>query len=340
MEYIKPVDGVTADFGRYDQIYEPEDNYTPAESLDDVILKFDEFKFLSLPERERVLDIIKERDIVLLYGWRGSGKTWFAMSLMNAIATGTKFGPWSVLKPVRCLYLDGEMAIDEMQRRSAAINKGGKVIEPYWLYSGHYTTYRAFPHPDLESPKWRDEILDFMIRKKIKLWFIDNISSISLEAEKNAESWAPINRWLVDLRHYNISTIILHHMGKNRVSGQATGRGTSKMEDNADLCIALDQPAKYTADMGCCFDMRFTKSRLKQSEMELIKPYFFTLEGDADKGDLMWTWKPSELETKKKVAELLSQGWSGKDIANQLEITGGRVSQIRKQLAAEGKAKK
>ena len=68
--------------------------------------------------REFVIEpLIHERGLVMVYAWRGVGKTWFALGLAHAIAAGGKYLKWTASKPRRVLHVCGEMpAVDLKQR--------------------------------------------------------------------------------------------------------------------------------------------------------------------------------------------------------------------------------
>ena len=67
---------------------------------------------------------------------------------------------------------------------------------------------------------------------------LDNLSSLTAVIRDNdAESWGPIQEWLLRLRRRGISVLIVHHAGKG---GQQ--RGTSRREDVLDTSISLRRP--------------------------------------------------------------------------------------------------
>ena len=59
-----------------------------------------------LPEREVILDpILARKSLVLLYGPRGLGKTFVALGIAWAAASGGSFLKWRASRPWRVLYL-------------------------------------------------------------------------------------------------------------------------------------------------------------------------------------------------------------------------------------------
>ena len=90
------------------------DPYEPPKKIsqEDIIMSASDFVSLDIPEKEEYLTPwLKGNSIGLGSGWRGIGKSFFAMGILNAISNGEPFGPWECKKAVPCLYLDGEMAV-------------------------------------------------------------------------------------------------------------------------------------------------------------------------------------------------------------------------------------
>ena len=71
-----------------------------------------------LPKPEMILDpIITQHGLTMLYGPRGLGKTFVALGLAWAAASGERFLKWHAARPRRVLYIDGEMAAAEIKER-------------------------------------------------------------------------------------------------------------------------------------------------------------------------------------------------------------------------------
>jgi DNA primase len=66
-------------------------HYKPQEkkTIDDIILTTNQFCLLPVSEKEELLfPWLKEDSINLVSGWRGSGKTWFALGILDAVSGG------------------------------------------------------------------------------------------------------------------------------------------------------------------------------------------------------------------------------------------------------------
>src|SRR6185503_10347630 len=107
---------------------------------------------------------------------------------------------------------------------------------------------------NLASPEVQAEIDPWL--DGIDLLITDNLSSLTAVIRDNdAESWGPIQDWLLRLRRRGISVLIVHHAGKG---GQQ--RGTSRREDVLDTSISLLIPADYQASQGARFEVHLEKA--------------------------------------------------------------------------------
>lgn len=290
----------------------------------DCVLHASELQNVKLPHKQMFLcPIIEEGRIIIIVGWRGVGKTWFAVSLIDAITRGLDFGPWEFKSATSCLYLDGEMAIQDIQARYKTLNPEGQHIAPLVFYSDAYASSLGMPRASLLNRQWRAEMKKALLELEIKVFVIDNIASLAPGIDENSkQAWDPINQWLIDLRFSGITTILLHHTNKD--GGQ---RGTSAREDNVDLSIVLKQPPDYTPDSGADFIVSFSKSRVTFADLLKLQDCRFTL-SELD-GVQSWQWRNVKTEIKEEAIRMIDQKMDYKDIAAALGISKGRVSQIK-----------
>jgi hypothetical protein len=89
------------------------------------------------------------------------------------------------------------------------------------------------------------------------LIILDNYSTLARGLRENeADSFGPVQSWLLAQRAAGRSVLAVHHAGKG--GGQ---RGTSRKEDVLDSVVSLSRPPGYTQSEGARFEVRFTKSR-------------------------------------------------------------------------------
>ncbi|KKL91108.1 hypothetical protein LCGC14_1897940, partial [marine sediment metagenome] len=243
------------------------------------------------------------------------------------VSRGESFGPWKCEKAVPCLFLDGEMSQDDDRERIEQLNLNPDLF----IYSDHLANQWGIPRANLTSEKWRADIKRILTTRKIKVWVLDNLASLASGLDENKkQDWDPINQWLLELRFAGISTVLLHHVGKE--GGQ---RGTSAREDNLDISMMLKSPSNYVAEDGARFICHFSKARVKTTDLSLISDTEFHLIRN-ESGDHVWTWAGVKAENKRSIIKMISEGFDQKTIVEELEITKGYVSRIKKQAIKDG----
>ncbi|TLS78275.1 hypothetical protein FE236_00505 [Mariprofundus erugo] len=276
------------------------------------------------PRPKMLGDWLSHRSLILLYGPRGLGKTQFSLEVAVAVATGGQFIGWQAPKAENVLYIDGEMNGSIMRQRLSEItsSNGKKTAETLAIITPDISPVV----PDLASDEGRQDITTVAERHQAKLVVLDNISSLCRSgsySENDAESWADIQAWAIQMRSKGITVLFVHHAGK---SGEQ--RGTSKREDVMDVCIALKPPGQKVSDHdGAAFEVHFTKSR--DAHGEAVRPQHIALSTSED-GIRSWyvieAVDPRIAEAKRLHAE----GMSLRDIADTMEIGKSTVDRLLK----------
>jgi hypothetical protein len=285
---------------------------------------------IDIPEREMVLDpIIPQKGLAMLYASRGIGKTHLACGISYAVATGTRFLKWDATKPRKVLHCDGEMPAVALRERFDQIMRGSSTKpEPSMLniLSADLTNLGI---GNLASPEVQAE-LDLHL-DGVELLVLDNLSSLtSVIRDNDAESWGPIQEWLLRLRRRGVSVLIVHHAGKG---GQQ--RGTSRREDVLDTSISLRRPGDYTPSQGARFEIHLEKARGIHGDG--AKPFEAHLE--VLHGAVHWSIREIEDVDLARVKALLDDDLSIRDIADETGIPKSTVHRLKKQIEAEAAAK-
>jgi hypothetical protein len=301
-------------------------------TLEDAILDVGEFHRLEITQRKEFLSPwLKEDAIILCSGWRGTGKTFFALGVLDAVSNGGTFGPWHCQTAAPCLFLDGEMPPADIQERSAILNLNTQRKSPLHIYSDAYANILGLSRANLNSDKWRQTMKRILTTRGIKVWVIDNLASVAGGLDENSrQEWDPVNQWLLELRFAGITTIMLHHTGKG---GQQ--RGTSAREDNLDCSIILKSPPDYTPEDGARFICHFSKARVKAAALPLIQDTEFKLTVD-ESGEHDWSCGGVRQTREIEILNLLHDGMKQIDVANALSINRGQVSKLRQKAIKNG----
>ena len=301
--------------------------------FDAVVCGVDNFRSLDIPEKKKILNPwISEQDIILISGWRGTGKTWLGVSIFDAISKGEPFGPWETINPVACLYLDGEMpAADAKERlqQLADSTKGVRKSE-FAYYSDSHAASLGLPRTNILNPEWREKFKTYLVTRGFKLLALDNMSSLAAGIDENSKlDWDPINQWFISLRFAGISVVFFHHTGK---SGEQ--RGTSAREDNIDCSVILDRPHDYAPEQGARFIVKFGKNRVRMKDLKLLTDIEMTLQ-EID-GVLRWTYAVVKESNKILILKKFDEGIRQSDIVTELKVDKSLVSRIKNDALRDG----
>lgn len=292
-----------------------------------VSLNMREFLSMSIPERGLLLSpILPVQGIGIMYAPRGIGKTFAALSVAVAVASGGAVFNWRAPMPKKVLYVDGEMPAIAMQTRLAAL-VGGMAIPPLALENLNLITpdLQSRPIPDLSTVGGQAALEPYL--KGVDMVVLDNIATLCRTGKENeSQSWQTMQAWLLELRRRGITVLLIHHAGK---SGDQ--RGTSAREDIMDTVISLRRPREYSMAEGARFEVHLTKARAVLGDD--AKPFEANLvaEGNA----LHWQIKVLEDVELEVLKRLLSDGYSIRDCAEEMGKSKGAIQRLKKKLDGE-----
>ena len=292
-----------------------------------VSLNMREFLSMSIPERGLLLSpILPVQGIGIMYAPRGIGKTFAALSVAVAVASGGAVFNWRAPMPKKVLYVDGEMPAIAMQNRLAAL-VGGMAIPPLALENLNLITpdLQSRPIPDLSTVGGQAALEPYL--KGVDMVVLDNIATLCRTGKENeSQSWQTMQAWLQELRRRGITVLLIHHAGK---SGDQ--RGTSAREDIMDTVISLRRPREYSMAEGARFEVHLTKARAVLGDD--AKPFEANLvaEGNA----LHWQIKVLEDVELEILKRLLNDGYSIRDCAEEMGKSKGAIQRLKKKLDGE-----
>jgi len=284
---------------------------------------------IDLPERGHLLSPwLPEQAISMVYAPRGVGKTFFALNLAHAIATGGEFLGWKAEKPRNVLFLDGEMAASDMQSRLDAIYKASPPDGYPQFYLLTPDTQKGRPMPDLATSSGQAAISEMCA--SVDLIIVDNIATMCRSGNENeTQGWKPLQAWALSMRASGKSVLFVHHAGKG-----GSQRGASSREDVMDTVIELRHPKDYSPDQGAHFEVHFTKHRGFFGDD--AQPLEASLTTNED-GKQKWDVKRVADSTLDRIIELMQTGISQTAIAHELGINKSTVSRHVKAAKANGR---
>jgi hypothetical protein len=297
------------------------------EVLSSVLLQADKLAEVEIVPRENLLGTwFRQGDLGFIFGERGLGKTWLSLDIARGLAEGRSVGPWKVPKARRSLYVDGEMPLDEIRDRDAALRRGDGglfILNHEWIFQKKGCVL------NLTDRGAQAALLALCVAEGVEVLFLDNLSCLfNGVAENDADEWEKVLPWLLELRRRKIAVVMVHHANR---TGQNM-RGTSRREDAAFWVLRLDgvpDPAKESE--GARFISRFTK--LRQGTRQETEPLQWAYEPDGKK--VRVTYK--SLPTVEIFKQWLRDGLDNcTDIAADMGISKGMVSKLAQRGVREG----
>jgi AAA domain len=216
----------------------------------------------------------------------GIGKTLFAIGFGITSAAKLPFLHWSEpSRPIRVLYIDGEMSRRVMKQRLidavARLDRG--VVPP--------ECFHMLSHEDVSDGTWMplnttagQQLIEKQIARigGVDLIVFDNVMSLILGDQKDEEGWQKVMPWVRSLTRRRIAQLWLHHTGHDTTRGY----GTKTRDWQQDNVIHLDRVER--ADTDVSFNLTFKKAREREpkNRAEFVDVRIALVNNQ-------WTWQPA-----------------------------------------------
>ena len=280
----------------------------------------------ALPERTAILDpILSTKSLALLYGPRGLGKTFVALAIAWAAASGASFLGWRARRPHRVLYIDGEMAAVDMQKRLRLLGPAPPTLD--FILADMQTT----APPDLGDSEGQLRLMESWGHPELVV--LDNLSSLVGFKRGDPDAWRGLQRFLMLQRRFGRAVLLVHHANKRGMQ-----RGTNRREDLLDLVMAIRRPAGYEPQQGARFEIHFEKARGLHGDA--VEPIEARLEigppATEPPGKARWSWRPLDGAMLDQAASLLREGLSTAKMARALGVSRATGYRLRDRARESG----
>lgn len=279
-----------------------------------------DFARLELPEREAFLDpILSSKSLALLYGPRGLGKTFVALGIAWAAASGASFLGWRAPRPHRVVYVDGEMAADDLRERLALFGPPPETLDLILadLVDGVMPDLAHYDGQKRLMASWNDP----------ELIVLDNLASLVGWRTGDADRWHELQNFLGILRRQGRAVLMVHHANK-----EGAQRGSSRREDLLDLVMALRRPHDWQPSDGARFEIHFEKARrLHGATLQPIEARL-----TADNAN-RWHWRPAQIDMIDRLGSLLDDGLDMAQIAPALGLSLSTAYRLRRNARRQGR---
>ncbi|MCP4355735.1 MAG: AAA family ATPase [Proteobacteria bacterium] len=282
------------------------------------VLNFDEFDKEKLPEREILLyPWLYAQSTNMVFADRGLGKTYFCLSCAIALAEGSETLSYTATRPVKVLYLDGEMPASLLRDRIRGFIGNRELINKN-LFIMTPDIQGDCIMPNMGEPDGLDAIDSIIDDISPDVIFVDNLSTFIRSGKENeGESWLPVQEWAIRQRSAGRSIVFVHHT--NKEGGQ---RGSSRKEDILDVIIQLKKPENSIGQNdGANFETHYSKARHLYGD--ITKPIEAKLI-DVD-GKMEWSFDRT-FSNQEKAIEMFRDGSKQKDICEALNAPKSTVS--------------
>jgi putative DNA primase/helicase len=296
------------------------------------LVTLQDFMQMDLPQREAILSpVMLQQSLGMIHAYRGIGKTYLAMCIGYAVASGGTTLGWNAPKPRGVLYLDGEMPAPALQERFAAIIAASdkELKAPLRIMTPDLQPMGDAPF-NLAFPEDQDALEFLLLSQGIELIIVDNLATLARVPKSNdSESWQPVQTWALKQRAAGRSVLFVHHSGKSGLQ-----RGTSAKEDVLDYVIGLRRPPDYEPRQGCRFELHYEKCRgLSGEDADPIEA-MMTID---QRGRTVWAVKPLEDSLFEQVIDLHKEGLSLTEIGQEVGRHKSNVSRMVRRAKDEGR---
>jgi len=298
---------------------------------------FGELLALNLPPKGDLLTPwMRERESALLYAPTGVGKSMLALTVALAVAGGGEFLGWKAPKPRRVLFVDGEMAMEDIRDRAQHLVQTVEGLDTPQTcknlsilarqYQGHDAVF-----PDLAHEEGRNEILRMIRAMRVELVILDNLSTLATIADENAASeFNDVTKFLLSLKQSGVACLLVHHSGKSGT----TYRGSSKLATTFEVIAGLRKLEGSQATHGTAFELVWDKFRGKAEES--VRGRLVSLETD-DQG-IRWNAKESERDQIWKILNAVRSGLykTQREISKAIGIEESAISTLKGVAISQG----
>jgi hypothetical protein len=277
------------------------------------------------PEEFILAPWLPTQGIGMIHSGPGVGKTFLAIGIAFASSAGTKFLKWEAPQPRAVLYIDGEMAGNDIKKRyeRIVVEHGFKLpSKPLEIITPDINDDII---PDIGTVEGQ-KIIESQITDECELIILDNLSCLQRSGiENEAEGWKIMQEWLLHLKSLGKAVLLIHHSGKG-----GSQRGTSKREDFLNTILVLKRNPLYEFEEGACFEVHYEKAR------SVYGPAARPFEAKLDIVEGIWTVRDLKVVTYDQVVKMLNEGYKQADIAQALEKSKGLISRYVKRAKEKG----
>ena len=237
----------------------PEQKEAPRDRVDGIPLHIDEWLHRNLADPDKLIgEWLTSTSRVILNADTGLGKTSFAMAIGGHGAAGVHFLRWRIPRPIRVLYVDGEMSNRLLKLRAA------DVVRRLPSHPKGFHLLNRQDAPDMPplntaaGAAFIHEVIDRI--GGVDLIELDNVMSLCTGSMKDEEAWQQVLPFVDNLTRRCIGQLWIHHTGYDT----SHGYGTKTREWQMDTVLIGTAAKREDTDVS--FTIEFPKARERTPE--------------------------------------------------------------------------
>ncbi len=292
------------------------------------ILTASQLMAADLPPRSDLLPPWLASDTsALVYGPPGIGKSFVALGVAWAVASGESFLGWRSPRPRRVLYVDGEMGAAELRERLA-------------LFGPLPDTLSILAHDHAEGLLdlgTEDGILRLMAAWNDPQLLVLDTPSAAAALDGDPARRDRLHSFLLHLKQTRRAVLMVDHANK-----RGALNGTAQRASAVDLVMALRRPSgSKPGGVGgnARFEIHFEKTRQRAERMTrpLLPMPFLPILAEllSVDGTGAWRWH-SAPDHVQRFAGLVRQGLSRRDVCEALGIERSWFFRLKAEARARG----
>ncbi|MBS0524713.1 MAG: AAA family ATPase [Proteobacteria bacterium] len=253
----------------------------------------------------------------LVYGPPGIGKSFLALGIAWAVASGGSFLGWRAPRPRRVLYVDGEMGAAELSDRLALFGPlpDRLSIVPHDRPGGARLDLGGVDGIVRLMAAWNDP----------QLLVLDTLSALtpSARADRDPERRDGLDSFLLHLKQSRRAVLMVDHADRR---GAPNGR--ARHSSAADLVMALRPPGPGAVCGNARFEIHFEKTRQRVPLFPILAE-LQTVDGAG-----AWRWDAACRVD--RLAALVTRGVSRRDVCEALGIERSWFFRLKAEARARG----
>jgi KaiC/GvpD/RAD55 family RecA-like ATPase len=208
----------------------------------DYVKTFEDFKDEEEGPVDYLISPLLQKDAIhMVHGPSGAGKSYFIGHQLYGLAVGKGVGPFTVARPARVLYIDGEMGERTIRARTRGFVRAYGLDRDgnFMLWSPYFAPKGVDINLNVLDPEHQQRIILMATKHKAEVVVIDNIRTCTKGmVENDSDAWEELNRFWRKLRQLGFTVVFVHHDNKSKEDGTYSG------STNAITVVEVQIPVK------------------------------------------------------------------------------------------------